>query len=350
MTAEPNDSWKRVLYHHAILAGPAYAVGWQQGEWLAQAGRQIVSYDPPEPEHEARTLRALYDAHCPGLVDEVRGVAERLGISEERALFCATVADARGCSQAAILPPATTDGHLYACRVYDFALDDSDLRLCTTRVAGMIPHLGFSEMLFGRNEGLNAAGLCVTASVPWGADAPSQPGLHYAIVIRALLERCRSVSEALAALGEMPVGSAVNLLLSDRAGSAALVEIASAARTAHTLGGEDAYAIATNHLTLTPTAVNPNSHQRYEAFAGWITAHRGAIDAASLMLFLDREGPEGVCGWSREMQMGSLWAVVSDVTTGQVFIRCGPPPRNVWHTYGLEGAAGWRPIEVWIPA
>ena len=59
--------------------------------------------------------------------------------------------------------------------------------------------------------------------------------------------------------------------------------------------------------------------------------------------------PEGVCGFIRELQMGTLWSIVFDVTTGTAEIRFGPPPDNPWHMFTLAGSVGVREYQAWFP-
>lgn len=201
----------RVQYHHAIVEGASHQAGRLQGEFLKQMGRTLVSYEPPEPEQTAREMRQLYDAYCPGLTDEIRGVADSLGLPFEQALFCATLGPAvQGCTHAVALPGITADHHLLVARNYDMALADADLRLCTTRVEGHFNHLGFTDMCVGRLDGVNQHGLCVTLSNVWDPipdDWREPRGLHYAFAVRAALDRCKDLNEAVDLWQRIQIGN-----------------------------------------------------------------------------------------------------------------------------------------------
>jgi predicted choloylglycine hydrolase len=161
----PSEHVFEVRYEHAIIEGSSYEAGHLHGEFLKQIGRTLISYEPPAPEQAAREMRQLYDEYCPGLIEEVQGVADGLGLSFEKALFCACIGPAgRGCTHAVALPAITANHHLLVARNYDIGLSDADLCLCTTRIEGRLSHLGFSDMCLGRLEGINQYGLCVTHS------------------------------------------------------------------------------------------------------------------------------------------------------------------------------------------
>jgi predicted choloylglycine hydrolase len=83
-------------------------------------------------------------------------------------------------------------------------------------VKGKADHIGFSELLCGRNDGINNYGLCATMSGSWGGvpeEYKEPKGFHYAIGIRAVLDNCKNTSEAVDLLQHMPIGSAVNITL-----------------------------------------------------------------------------------------------------------------------------------------
>ena len=353
---ERTESRAAVNYHHVVVEGTAYDAGRLEAAFLKQVGRTVISYEPPEPEKAAAEMRRLLDEHCPGLIDETRGAADFLGIPFEKALFCAALGPAHpGCSQMAILPGATQTGHLYVARSYEIGLSEADLRLCTMRLQGNAAHLGFSEMLVGRNDGINSHGLCVTMSGSWDATPPEASesnGLHYPYVVRSALDHCATLDDALALLERAPISGGVNIILADRSGAAALMEIAGRQRAVKRIGArtDEQFIFATNHSTMLGVSQHSdNSVTRYRAMEGWLQANMGQIDAAALKRFLAREYPEGVCGFSRELQMGTLWSIVFDVTMGIAEIRFGPPPDNPWYTFTLAGPIGEREYVAWFP-
>jgi predicted choloylglycine hydrolase len=344
-----------VRYQHATIEGTPYEAGRLQGEFLQQATRTLVSYEPPEPAETARRMRRLYDAHCPGLIEETQGIADSLGLPFEKALFCAAIGAAhgadtgpatRGCTHAVVLPSMTADHHLYVARNYDMALTDADLRLCTTRIRGRAGHLGFSDMCLGRLDGLNEHGLCVTLSAVWNRvpeDWAEPNGLHYAVAVRAALDRCRTVEQALELWQRMPIGSNGKFLVADRLGAAALVEIAGRKRAIQRigLGTDEQYLVAANHYTLLDLSDrSPHSTGRYDRLSTWLRENAGQIDGSGLRAFLDRGWDTGVSGYSPEHRAGTLWSMVFDVTAGTGGIRFGPPPQDRWHSFSLDGPVG----------
>lgn len=344
-----------VRYQHAVIEGTPYEAGRLQGEFLKQANRTLVSYEPPEPVETARRMRRLYDEHCPDLIEETQGIADSLGLTFEKALFCAAIGSAdgagigrpvAGCTHAVVMPSITADHHLYIARNYDMGLPDADLRLCTTRIEGQAGHLGFSDMCLGRLEGLNEHGLCMTLSAVWNRvpeDWAEPHGLHYAIAVRSALDRCKTVEEALELWQRMPIGSNGKLLVADRRGAAALVEIAGRKRAIQRIGPgtDEQHLVATNHYTLLDLSDrSPHSTGRYDRLSTWLRENAGQIDRSGLQSFLDRGWATGVSSYSPEHRAGTLWSMVFDVTAGTAQIRFGPPPQDRWHSFSLDGPVG----------
>ncbi len=340
-----------IRYQHAIIAGTSYEAGRLQGEFLKQAGRTLISYEPPEPVETARCMQQIYDEYCPGLIEETQGIADSMGLPFEKALFCAAVgADigpaTRGCTHAVVLPSITADHHLYVARNYDMGLADADLRLCTTRIKGQACHLGFSDMCLGRLDGLNEHGLCMTLSATWNQvpEGWAEPhGLHFAIAVRSALDRCQTVEEALELWQRMPIGSNGKFLVADRRGTAALIEIAGRKRAIQRIGPDtgEQHLVAANHYTLLDLSDHsPHSTRRYDIFTAWLREHAGQIAGNGLKAFLDRDWATGVSSYSPEHRAGTLWSMVFDVTAGTIEIRFGPPPQDRWHSFRLDGPVG----------
>lgn len=56
-----------------------------------------------------------------------------------------------------------------------------------------------------------------------GMREPAVTGLQFMVIVRAVLETCKNIEEAVYAVKNMPVGTNMNLLLADANGEAALV-------------------------------------------------------------------------------------------------------------------------------
>ena len=364
-------TWLPMVYAHDVLEGSAYDVGRLQGERLKQSPALAQFFAAPPPggspltPRQAETALRFFDRHCPGLNEEIRGCAEALGAPPEQLVYYAFTYQSDGqCSHLAVLPPASPEGHVRVARSYEFHPGQSDLRLATTRVAGHYAHMGFSEILFGRDDGLNERGLCVTMSAGAPRASTEPGGCMFWALVRTVLDRCATVDEALEVVQSIPVSFNLNLLLADRTGQAALVEIACSHRAVKRIGPEtsDQYLIATNHYTLPTmqawdTGRMWNSVARYQAVERRLRAAWPAVTPEVLRSLLSAPYPTGVCCHYYSDYLGTLWSEVFDVTAGTVEVCFGAPDSapsgaplaGLWRTFDLHSPAGFADYPVQLP-
>ena len=363
--AESGAVMRDVFYTHAVLEGTAREVGRLQAELLARNPEAAAFLTSPHPAkgplgpRQAVEALAFFDRHCPGLNEEIAGFAEALGVLPEQVVYYAMTFDpvpfspAGSCSHAAIMPWHSEDGHVRVIRNYEFSHRMSDLRLVTLRVQGRPAHLGFSEFLFGRDDGMNAHGLCVTMSA--GAPlAPFEPGggMFWALV-RTVLDRCATVVEALEVIADFPLSFNLNLLAADATGDAALVEMASSRQAVRRIQSGEPFLAATNHFSLPEMRTwdlgrRRHSVQRLRALVDRLQGGRptpGSMKA----LQAAPAGEGGLCAYDYTGFFGTLWAEIFDLTDRTVEVCFGPPSHNPWHTFGLMSPAGVAAYRASLP-
>jgi hypothetical protein len=66
MPSERSSDEQETRYQHAIIEGRPYQAGRLQGGFLKQAGRALISYEPPQPEQMARRCGSCTRSTVPG--------------------------------------------------------------------------------------------------------------------------------------------------------------------------------------------------------------------------------------------------------------------------------------------
>jgi predicted choloylglycine hydrolase len=354
---------RNVVYTHSVLEGTAYEAGRLQGEQIQRSPEVARFFTSPLPERgpltpqQAETALKFFQTHCPGLEEEIHGFADALGVPPEQITYYAFTYQGEGlCSHFAVLPSLAADGHLRVGRSYEFNHHQTDMRLVTTRIWGQAAHIGFSEVWFGRDDGLNEHGLCATISA--GAPmAPTEPGgCVFWAVVRTVLDRCTNVEEAIEVVQSIPISFNFNLILADRSGQAALMEIACSHRAVKRFNAQtpEQQVIATNHYNL--PEMKPydlgrmwNSLLRYRAIQSRLQAMSGQVTCEGIRAILSDLIPQGVCCHHYTDYLGTLWSIVFDVTSGTLEICFGAPTHNSWHAFDLHSPAGMKEYPVQLP-
>ncbi|MFE5053545.1 C45 family autoproteolytic acyltransferase/hydrolase [Streptomyces sp. NPDC056637] len=165
-------------------------------DWLTEEGRT--------PEGAAQA-RQLFDTHMPELVPVLDRLADQLDSPDARTLL--TMATVRpffsGCTQIG------DDGTLL--RNYDFAPEHCEGTIVSSQF--LRPVIGMQEAGWGLLDGMNDAGLAV--SLTFGGRFVDGPGFAIPLVLRYLLETCRTVDEAIDRLRTIPIAIPQNVTLVD---------------------------------------------------------------------------------------------------------------------------------------
>lgn len=198
---QPGEAWL------ARFAGRQEAERWHRGEGLAEPPsavecRVAISRHMPE-------LLAHYDRACALVGDD--DMAHRI-LSHYR-----PPPEPHGCIQAIWLG----DGGPALVRNYDYALDVVSDRFEITSWSGRKVIAKAQRPWGGCIDGMNEDGL--VASLTFGGGSGHGLGFSIILILRYLLETCRHVDQAIAALSRIPVATSQNVTLLDRSEALATV-------------------------------------------------------------------------------------------------------------------------------
>jgi predicted choloylglycine hydrolase len=190
-----------------FAAGREEAERWYLGEGRAQAPSTVE-------------CRAALRRHMPELMPHYERVCTLVG-DDDLALRMLSHYRPRpavaGCSHAIWLGH---DGPALV-RNYDFPLDTVSDRFESTSWSGREVIAKAQRPWGGCLDGMNEDGL--VASLAFGGDNTPGQGFSIILILRYVLETCRRVDEAVAALSRIPVALSQNVVLLDRSGAHATV-------------------------------------------------------------------------------------------------------------------------------
>src|SRR5262245_13010719 len=215
---EPTMTQVYPLYH---ARGCPSNLGRQHGEQARVQVRGFLEYlshtlHLPRQELRRRALRflPLFERHCPHLLDEVRGLAEGVGVPFEEALAVQIRGElgqlpGEGCTTFVIAPGGTASGQVLIGQNSDVEPELEDFAYVLRLEPQDKPPVlmwTFGGMI--GYHGLNAAGVAHFANSVGGGPA-WRPGLPHYPVKRMMLE-LRTVPEVVGLLGRVPVCSSGN--------------------------------------------------------------------------------------------------------------------------------------------
>ena len=361
---------RKGVFQHIVLEGTNYEVGRKQAEILKSANENYLNFFTSEQvdprKYGLATFKQVqkeYEMACPGINDEIQGFADEFGQPVEKIMFYdSSLLVQANCSHMVVLPPLTSNKHLLVGRSYEYVPEEVDLRLCTTRIEGRARHIGFSVFLFGRMEGMNEYGLSLTMSAGMAAGYPSEwnkkTGLGFWVIQRGILDNCRDVKDALEKLRKHTPTSNTNILLAERSGQAALLEIYAGEMEVKEIDNTSDWPclVSTNHFTL-PGMAERNHHQiimdtsprRARVIRISVEEDQPEVSRETLRGVLTKEIPNGCFGPYYSDGFGTLWSMIFDLTDGEVEVCFGAPGYNPWRTFTLENVGELREYEAIFP-
>lgn len=358
-------------YQYVVLEGTSYEIGKQQAELIKDIEPLVKGMTTKRPRFKERgfktfeELKNYFEKYCPGITDELQGFADGLNVKpEELTNYGKMILNPGKCSMMAITSSVTKNNHVYMGRSYEFNDQFNDFRLISLKVKNKIRHIGFSDFFVYRDEGMNDHGLAVAISAGGvdnvKLDDPLKQGFPFFLVVRSILENCRTVKEAIKYLETVPVHGFWNFLINDKESNSVLFQF---------FNGEFAYKLvnnktedkilhSANHYVLPEMVqykkyaiewVLENSQSRYDSIKSALMKEQPNITKETIRKILSTEIYEGVCCHYYKDYMGTLFSIIFDLTDLKTEVCFGAPTHNKWHSFSFDDAVGVKTFDAILP-
>ena len=324
--------------YHARFNGTHYAIGKKWGMLLSKNGKQLLDNIPfditKEMKEFAQQCYPVYEEYYPEIIDEIKGIADGQKIKPDSLyaiLFSMyALVKVTNCSSFVIKNEQsfllgrnsdflTEIEKLYMNCLYSFKMSDSYAFSGNTTA--------FVEM----EDGVNQAGLTIALTSVF----PDQlkPGINVGMILRMLLEKCKTVKEALELLKRIPRCSAGTLVIAYLSGDACLVEFTNDKLVHSTLENEG-FLCATNSFHL-PELLSRKinlvddwfAEERYQTLMDYLSSNFQHMDLSEAKKLL--AGEFGfLCQYDRKTGKDTVWSAIYDLSNKRVY-RCeGNPNRK----------------------
>lgn len=353
---------KVMEFKHCVVEGSPYEAGRQLGEMFKQDKEFIQFMSEPFggnklTEQQLSKVYRLFDELSPGLNEEMKGFADAVNVNVKDVVYYFVYLQnvSCTCSHISLTPQVIDNGHSYLGRNYDFGWYDKPM-LIETHIKGQYKQIGFGCQIFGRFDGMNEHGLCVTTSAGVINPDYSEEGFVFPFIVRSILNRCQTIKEAVNYIDALKIADYRNFMISDRFGDSVLIETAASKKATKFAGKAkvEKYLFSTNHYTIPYMKmlgfpVTKHSITRYEAIKSWIEASLPKVTKEELKKILSAKMPDGICCHHYADGMGTLWSLVFDPMDTSVEICFGSPNVNPWRTFRLNGAVGVKVYSSVLP-
>lgn len=350
---------REALFSHLVLEGSDYEVGNYAGNIIKnipEMANYFKSGTGALTDEAYSQVCKMFDTFSPGLNDEIKGFADALKMEPKDIIYhISSIFKKPNCSLVSVIPKDSGSGDILMGRNYDMSDLISDKMLITTKIPGKYNHIGFSSILFGRLDGMNEHGLAVamaSAGMPVGIHENMKPpvddGFQYWVLIRMILEQCKNVEEAITLTEKVPLGTNINLMLTDKTGKSVVIEISGKNRNiieANKTQGNK-YTVATNHFQSDSMKkyvpeVLKSSLKRFNLIEDFIA--NGEKSEEGVKGLLSKGYPNGLCCHYYDGFFGTIHSMVFNVTKGYINICFASPNVNKWYKFDLETNSGMYP-------
>jgi predicted choloylglycine hydrolase len=207
---------------------------------------------------------------------------------------------------------------------------------------------------------MNKHGLVVSMTGGGIFNVPlKQRGTMFWVLIRGLLDNCRSVDECLERIESIPKRGYYNLLFADKNDNAAIVEFAEGDIAVNRVSRDDSeqYAFSTNHFRLPGMerfnelncGVITHSKIRDKIIANMLQRNAPKINKDDVRGLFASLHPEGLCNHFYKDGFGTLWSMIFDVNDLSVDVCFSAPTHNEYKNFKLDDPIGVTEYPVIFP-
>lgn len=303
-------------------------MGFKYGSVLRRVG-----YKPPKLPEEMKKFGKECENEVkrvfPEILEEFQGFADGCAISCEELkafIFAIGAEKHNSCSIFAVSSPEPLIG-----RNYDFYYKvKKHAETCLTMPKDGYWSIGNATIFIGKEDGVNEAVLAIAMSSVRPVEF--KPGINWFIAIRAVLDKCSNVAEAVKFLSSVKYSTGNNYLLADESGDMAVVE--ASPQKLRVRKPEQGFLVATNHFMHAEMhdmenerERPPDSVKRYTTICEALQKRKGKIDIkAAQKILSDHTGY--VCSHIDAIQLGTLWSLIATLKKLTILVAEGHPCRT----------------------
>lgn len=323
--------------YHLKFKGNHYEIGYKWGRKLLENNIFLLKNIPfpitEEHKNFAKQSENYYKEFFPEILEEIKGVANGQKIDYDLLLsfllsmYC--VVPNCNCSCLVI----KNDKNIILGRNSDFIVTLEKLSMnCIYKLSNGYSFMGNTTSFVEIEDGINEYGLAIgfTSIYPTVINY----GFNSGMIIRLILEKCKTVVEALNLLKKIPISSSQTFVLADITGEIALVECnCKKVKISRNFKKND-YFISTNvfhnkNMLKYNKANYDNwfSEERYQTLKNFFNENFIDCDVEKIKKLLS--GKNGfICQYDRKTNKDTIWSSIYELSNNKIWRTEGNPRRK----------------------
>ncbi len=323
--------------YHGRFKGTHYEVGYKWGQLLDKHGKKLdfcPTFDLTEEKYEfANQCLKEYEKYFPEISNEIRGIAEGNKVPVKTlqtilfSMYCFEFDNK--CTCFAI----SQDDEIIFGRNSDFLVSLEKLYMnCIYHLNGSYSFNANTTAYVQMEDGVNEHGF--STGLTFVYPKLRKPGLNAGMLIRYLLEKCKTTEDAIKELHRLPIASAQTITMADLNGDIAVVECNPENIVVIRPEPKEHFVATANNFNSmdmkqyrNPDIDDWSSDERY--FTAY-NALKNNKDSYSVKLADDiLSGKYGfMCQYNRKTNADTVWSVIYDLKRKQIWRVEGNPSRK----------------------
>lgn len=321
--------------YHARFKKSHYEAGYHWGSLLYKNGN-IISHQhtfviTKERKEFAKQCLPLYKKYYPEILEEIKGIADGQKSSYEdlytflMSMYCFEFNNHCTCIA------FKDDKNIIFGRNSDFLVELEKLYMnCLYKLDGVYAFNGNTTAFVQMEDGINEYGLAVGLTFVY--PKIKNAGFNSGMLVRYLLEKCKTTEEAITKIKNLPIASSQTLTIIDKLGVMAVIECNSKDREIMRPNDDDNFVVAANNFNSLKMKAYKNigiddwnSKERYKVAYHSLKENIFSFDLAKDIL----SGKFGfMCQYDRKTGADTVWSVIYDLKNNKIYRVEGNPLRK----------------------
>ncbi len=323
--------------YHGRFKGTHYEAGYKWGELLYKNSNIISNKHTfvitEERRKFANECLPIYEKYYPEILEEIKGIADGQKDSYENlytfllSMYCFEFDN--HCTCIAL----KDDQNIILGRNSDFLVELEKLYMnCLYKLDNVYSFNGNTTAFVEMEDGINEHGLAIGLTFIY--PEVIRVGFNAGILVRYLLEKCKTTNEVIEKLRDIPIASQQTLTIADSTGNIVVVECNSEYIEVIKPSEVDGFVVAANEFN-SPKMKKYNNYdiddwraeERYSVAYNSLkeNSHHFSIELVKDIL----SGKYGfMCQYDRKTNADTVWSVIYDVKNRKIYRIEGNPSRK----------------------